>query len=98
MQLNDPDGVESRFPGKKRIPHTKLYALGPLHELNCDGHEKLGFQALRMGVGLPIYGMKDKWADAMMWLVVVPNVRLATTIGHVFLDFIEKYGCKSRFH
>ncbi|KZT33382.1 hypothetical protein SISSUDRAFT_418902 [Sistotremastrum suecicum HHB10207 ss-3] len=36
--------------------------------------------------------MKDKFSSRGMTLVVVPNDRLATTIGHVYLDFLEEYG------
>ena len=46
------------------------------------------------GVGLNIYGIKDQWSSFILYLVVVPNNRLATTIGHVYLDCIEKYKCK----
>ncbi|KAJ7123036.1 hypothetical protein C8R44DRAFT_831485 [Mycena epipterygia] len=51
-------------------------------DFHCDGDEKLGALALQIGgVGLPIYGMKDKHADV---------------IGHVFLDFVETYGAISQ--
>jgi hypothetical protein len=59
---NDPDGVDERYPGKKKnlMRSTKVH--GTWQEIHCDGHEKLGALALQMGgVGLPIYGMKDKW-------------------------------------
>ena len=43
------------------------------------------------GVSLPIYGIKDQWASLILHCVVVPNNRLATTIGHVHLDEVEKH-------
>ncbi|KAJ6477985.1 hypothetical protein DFH09DRAFT_1253423 [Mycena vulgaris] len=62
MLLNDPDGVDARYPGRKKIKRAQLKAHGTWQEIHCDGHEKLGALALQMGdVGLPIYGMKDKW-------------------------------------
>jgi hypothetical protein len=62
---------------------------------HADGHDKLNAQGLNMGgVGLLIYGIKDQWSSFLLHLVVIPNNRLATTIGHVRLDCIEKYGCK----
>ncbi|RDB26566.1 hypothetical protein Hypma_005671 [Hypsizygus marmoreus] len=93
MLNNDPDGVDRRYPGRKKVKRVRLQAQGTWQEVHCDGHEKLGALALRMGgVGLPIYGMRDKWSGAILYLVVVPNDRLADTIGHVYLDFIEMYG------
>jgi len=46
------------------------------------------------GVGLNLYGIKDQWSSFVLHLVVVPNNRLATTIGHVHLDCVEKHKCK----
>ncbi|PSS38118.1 hypothetical protein PHLCEN_2v25 [Hermanssonia centrifuga] len=92
-QQNEPLAVDARFPGRKKIPRGHLKCIGPFYEVNCDGHEKLGSLALKMGpVELPIYGMKDKWSSAILHLVVVPNDRLETTIGHVYLDFVESFG------
>lgn len=47
------------------------------------------------GVGLEIYGIKDQWSSFILHLVVVPNNRLADTIGHVYLDAIEKRNGRS---
>ncbi len=43
-------------------------------------------------VGIPVYGIRDKWSGTILHLVVVPNARKAVIIGHLYLDFIEKYG------
>ncbi|KAF7345954.1 hypothetical protein MVEN_01617900 [Mycena venus] len=90
-----PMGFDHRFPGKKKsvIPRTGLNSNGPFHEVSCDGHEKLGKQALDMGdIGLPIYGYKDKWTDTVLFLCFVPNSRTSGAIGHLFLDFIKEIG------
>ncbi|KAJ7647950.1 hypothetical protein FB45DRAFT_975407 [Roridomyces roridus] len=93
MLLNDPDGVEARYPGYRKIKRTQLKAHGTWQEIHCDGHEKLGALALQMGgVGLPIYGMKDKWGGGILYLSVIPDDRHADAVGHLFLDFIEQYG------
>ncbi|KAJ6599631.1 hypothetical protein B0H10DRAFT_2311281 [Mycena sp. CBHHK59/15] len=93
MWQNDPDSVDARYPGRKKIKRAQLKAHGTWQEIHCDGHEKLGALALQMGgVGLPICGMKDKWGSEVLYLVVVPDDRHADAIGHVFLDFIETYG------
>ena len=46
-------------------------------------------------VGLNVYGVKDQWTSFVLHLVVVPNNRLATTIGHVHLDCVEKHKCET---
>lgn len=88
-----PDGLSRRFPGANRVRRSALVAIGPNHQYHADGHEKLNAQALDMGgVGLNIYGIKDQWASFILLLVVLPNNRLASTIGHVYLDCIENFG------
>jgi hypothetical protein len=78
-----PAGLTSRFPGVSRIPRSKLCALGPNYQHHADGHEKLNAQTLNTGgVGLNVYSIKDQWTSYIFHLVVVPNNRLATTIGH----------------
>lgn len=90
-----PEGLARRFPGTNQIRRSTLSSIGPNHQHHADGHEKLNAQALNMGgVGLNIYGIKDQWSSFILYLVVVPNNRLATTIGHVYLDCVEKYMCK----
>ncbi|KAK7016477.1 hypothetical protein R3P38DRAFT_2541840 [Favolaschia claudopus] len=89
-------GFTLRFPGHKKdlIPRVALTALGPFHEISADGHEKLSAQALQMGeLSLPIYAYKDKWADFLLLLRLIPNARTAAAIGHLFLDFIGETGC-----
>ncbi|KAJ7769521.1 hypothetical protein B0H16DRAFT_1661037 [Mycena metata] len=93
MLRNDSDSVDARYPGRKKIKRAQLKAHGTWQEIHCDGHEKLGALALQMGgVGLPIYGMKDKWGAEILYLSVIPDDRNADVIGHVFLDFVETYG------
>jgi hypothetical protein len=87
-----PEGLAARFPGARAIKRSPLSAVGPFHQDHSDGHDKLNSQALRMGnVSLPIYGIKDQWTSFFKHLVTIPNNRLATTIGHVHLDCVEKY-------
>ncbi len=91
-----PDGFAKRFPGRKAIRQhrTALVSLGPFRENNGDGHEKLSALALKMGeIGFAIYGIKDKWSDNILFLVLVPESRTAVSGGHIFLDFVEKLGC-----
>lgn len=62
-----------------------------MHQVHVDGHEKLSSQALRLGtVSLPIYAYRDLWGGFVFILVVLPNVRLASTCAHLFLDFVEE--------
>lgn len=87
-----PEALSRRFPGANRINRSALVAIGPNHQHHADGHDKLNAQALNMGgVSLPIYGIKDQWASLILHCIVIPNNRLATTIGHVHLDEVEKH-------
>ncbi|KAF6755227.1 hypothetical protein DFP72DRAFT_1067935 [Ephemerocybe angulata] len=91
LRIHAPEGLDKCFPGSARTKRAPLRALGPSHQFHADGHEKLNAQGLGMGgVGLNIYGIKDQWSAYIVTLVVVPNNRLADTIGHVYLDMVEK--------
>lgn len=94
MHANDPGGAAIRFPGgRAKVKCSQLRSFGVFHEVSCDGHEKFASFALGLGdVSLPIYGMREKWAGALLSLVVVPNARKAVVIGHVYLDFVAKFG------
>ncbi|KAJ3742547.1 hypothetical protein DFH05DRAFT_1536392 [Lentinula detonsa] len=90
-----PDSLAQQFPGARgQIRRSALVALGPNYQWHADGHDKIAPQAFSEmgGVGIPIYGIKDQWSSLILHLVVVPNNRLATTIGHVHLDCVEKHG------
>ncbi|KAF7361589.1 hypothetical protein MSAN_01193000 [Mycena sanguinolenta] len=43
-------------------------------------------------ISLPIYAWKDKWADKLLKMIVVPESRTNAAIGHLFLDFIAEIG------
>ena len=94
MFENDPEGADLRYPGARgKISRKTLHAHGVFHEVNCDGHEKFANFALGMGpVGIPVYGMRDKWSGVILSLVAVPNARKADVVGHVYLDFVAEYG------
>ena len=86
---------DRRFPGNVRdaIPRVPLDCVGPMHQVHVDGHEKLSSQALRLGsVTLPIYAYRDLWGGFVFLLIVLPNVRLASTCAHLYLDFVEERG------
>ncbi|KAM5532498.1 hypothetical protein V8D89_013851 [Ganoderma adspersum] len=86
---------DRRFPGKMRdaIPRVPLDCIGPMHQVHVDDHEKLSSEALRLGtVTLPIYAFRDLWGGLVFMLVVLPNVRLASTCAHLYLDFVEDHG------
>lgn len=88
-----PDQLDACCLGKRVIWHGTLYCPGVFAEVAADGHDKLNSQGLlRMGsVSLPVYGICNQFSHAILHLVVVPNNRLATMIGHVYLDFVEAY-------
>lgn len=80
-----------RSTGRK-IPRKPLDLLGPLHQVHWDGHEKMGWQALRFGdkTGLNVYGGRCAWTSRIVKLVLVPNARCSRTIGHLYLDWVEE--------
>ncbi|KAJ7442920.1 hypothetical protein B0H11DRAFT_1748761, partial [Mycena galericulata] len=91
----DPDGAEVRFPGRRRQPKQRghLTDTGVYYELHFDGHEKLNFEALRMGpVGIDIYGSRCHSSSKMVKFLVVPNARCSSTVGHYYLDLVEENG------
>ncbi|KAJ8081664.1 hypothetical protein PM082_007510 [Marasmius tenuissimus] len=94
MRRADPEGASHRYPGRKNpIPRGVLTAVGTWQEIHLDGHEKLSAAALRMGtVSLAIYGFRDQWSGAILLLLVIPDDRHASCIGHLYLDFIEEFG------
>ncbi|KAF5310627.1 hypothetical protein D9619_008265 [Psilocybe cf. subviscida] len=96
MAEHFPEGAAKRFPGNKKIVKTHrqaLAAFGPYHEVAGDGHEKLGALALDMGgLGLPVYGYRDKWSGTALMLKVVPNCRSPGVVGHLYDDLIQELG------
>lgn len=97
MRILAPEGFEKRYPGAKRpkVVRVPLLSFGPLHEVSGDGHEKLNAQALQMGdIALPIYAYRDKWSGFILKIILLPDVRTAASIGHLYLDLIQEYGCE----
>ncbi|KAJ3991960.1 hypothetical protein F5050DRAFT_1801932 [Lentinula boryana] len=95
MHDNYPHGAEARFPGKQ-VPRPRgLLKLGEgiFQEVHCDGHEKMNAKALRMGpISIDIYGMRCHSSGKILHEFVVPNAQCSSTIGHIYLDFVSKYG------
>ena len=91
MLANDPLGFDIRYrASSKPIKRGVLTTLGLNHEGSADGHEKFSSQALGMGpVGFGIYAFREKLSGRALHAVVVPNVRKASTIGHVYLDMVS---------
>jgi hypothetical protein len=89
-----PEGAAARHPHLKRdlVRRVALTALGPWHQICADGHEKMGAQALRAGVGLPIYGWVDMFSSKILFLQVVPDCRSGGAMAHLKLDMIEEHG------
>lgn len=98
MRDNYPNGPELRYPGKKAPKargHLRL-GEGVFQEVHWDGHEKLNSKALKMGsVSIDIYAGRCHSSGKVLYSVVVPNARCSSTVGHIYLDFIEKYGSES---
>lgn len=53
----------------------------------------MGALGLQMGgLGLPIYAYRDKWTGQLPQIDVVPDSRSPGTVGHLYLDLLEKLG------
>jgi hypothetical protein len=93
MSIAQPSGMINSLPSKKsRLEHGTLTAIGVFQEVHGDGHEKYSHTVLRMGplIGVDIYGFHDH-TGRIHHMDVIPNACDADTVGHVYLDFIEKY-------
>ncbi|KAJ7833959.1 hypothetical protein B0H14DRAFT_2364008 [Mycena olivaceomarginata] len=80
-------GSATRLAGLGAPPHViqrgHLTDTGVFYELHFDGHEKLNFKALRMGpVGIDSYGSCCHSSRKMVRVLVVPNARCSSTVGH----------------
>ncbi|KAI0312081.1 hypothetical protein OF83DRAFT_691512 [Amylostereum chailletii] len=95
LLANDPDGVALRYPGKKPtpIPRGHLNVIGPMFEIHCDGHDKLGALALQMGgVAIPMYAYKDGASSGVLYFRCIPNNRKPEVVDHTFADLVEQLG------
>lgn len=93
--LYDHEFVHRWPKNRQNIKHTPLSAPGPWYQVHCDGHEKMSAAGLQLGtVGINVYAFNDQWSSNDLYMVVAPNVRKSDIIGHIFLDFMQAYGCK----
>ncbi|THU81695.1 hypothetical protein K435DRAFT_693004 [Dendrothele bispora CBS 962.96] len=105
---HDPEGRRSANTVKSmlaqedvQIPRCNIHRVplttpGVNYEVSGDGHEKTNAQGLDMGgVGMDIYGIVEKCSSAIRCFVFVPSSCDKHTVGHIHLDYIEKYGVMS---
>jgi hypothetical protein len=83
--------------GAKPLHRGHLTSLGPFHEVSCDGRDKLGALAPD-GRRHPHLWHEGQVEPLDSSSCRSPNNRLATTIGHVYLDFVNKYEGESQKH
>lgn len=63
-----------------------------MHQVRCDGHEKLGALALDLGgLKLDIYLLMDQSGSTALYGACVPNGRLIDVIDHVYLDLAGRF-------
>jgi len=84
MRIFAPEGFELRDPTSKKLRRGKLISIGPHEEWSGDGHDKL------VGIGFPVYGIRDKWSGKWLGLWVVPNNRLANVVAYLWLCVMEQ--------
>lgn len=86
MRAFAPQGFVTRRPNSKQLKRSTLVAVGPDAEWSVDGHDKL------KGIGMEVYGIRDKWGGKFIHYVVLPSNRFADIIGVVLLDCVLKCG------
>jgi hypothetical protein len=86
LRRMDPVALLWRAPGARDRPRVPLTALGPHQQWSIDGHDKL------TGLGLPIYGIRDKWSGYVLSLKIVPNNRMMDTVALLFIDTVKDFG------
>ncbi|KAJ7815163.1 hypothetical protein B0H14DRAFT_2241093, partial [Mycena olivaceomarginata] len=94
MHALNPGGPARRFPSKwpPKIRST-LTDSAIYYEVCLDGHEKLKFKALQIGcASIDMYNGQCDGSGYIVHLTVVPNVRCAFTVGHLYLDLVESTG------
>lgn len=70
-----------------------LTSPGVNYEWSSDGHEKLEWKGLRMGiVSIPIHVIREKFTGYIISLRVVPDARDQSQVAHLFLDAFEAEG------
>jgi len=82
----DPVAVLYRRLGSKKRTRVSLTADGPHHQWSIDGHDKL------TKLGMPIYGIRDKWTGYLISLEIVPNNRRSATVAQLYLNCVLEYG------
>jgi len=83
-----------RWPGSRKIYRAVLQSIGWADEWSGDGHEKLSSRGLKINseIGFEIYGIRDKFTGAFVALDCMPNARHRPSVGHVYLNAIEREG------
>lgn len=79
MHLLQPDAAQERAPGRKRIYRSVLVSKGPNEEWSIDGHDKM------TDLGMPIYGIVDKFSGKILSMEIVPNNRTPAIPAILFL-------------
>ena len=88
MHTHDPEGFDRREPTAKKIHRIPKVPIGINERWAGDGHDKL------YKIGFPIWAVVDDATSKYLDGWVVPNNRLGTVIGYLFLCLVEKYGGK----
>lgn len=86
MHAHDPAGFDQREPTAKKIHRIPKVPVGIHERWAGDGHDKL------YKIGFPIWAVVDDATSKYLDGWVVPNNRLGTVIGYLFLCLVEKYG------
>ncbi|XP_078484142.1 uncharacterized protein LOC144744114 isoform X2 [Ciona intestinalis] len=88
----DPDGLEARTPGKKRLKKGHFSSKGPDWVHSLDGHCKLmGFQ--KSTFPLAVYGCIDTASRNLLWLKIWTDNCDPKLIARWYFDYIYETKC-----
>ena len=85
MLLHEPEELDRRDPGAKKIHRTPIVPVGIHERWSGDGHDKL------YKIGFPIWAVADFATGNTLGAWVLPSNRFAVLVAYLFLTLVEKY-------
>ncbi|RXK34840.1 hypothetical protein M231_07902 [Tremella mesenterica] len=82
LQMIDPQGLQNRSRGSRRLRRFPIISAGPNEQWSMDGHDKLAMW------GFGIYGIRDVYSGFLLALHAFPSNRLAANVHWLFLETI----------
>jgi hypothetical protein len=85
MLLHEPEELDRRNPGAKKIHRTPIVPVGIHEQWSGDGHDKV------YKIGFPIWAVADFATGNTLGAWVLPSNQFAVLVAYLFLTLVEKY-------